>query len=85
MFAPTLAAPLAVTALIMGVYAVVCALSPFGPCRRCDGFGFKLKTSRTGRMRRGKGCRRCRGTCRRLRLGRRLHNFARSIRQDATR
>ena len=55
-------------------YVAVCAVSPFGPCRACDGLGFQLTTNRRGQPRRGRDCRRCKGAGRRLRLGRRLHN-----------
>ncbi|MFF7802075.1 hypothetical protein [Streptomyces olivaceus] len=67
---------LAIT-LILGVtlcYASVCAASPFGNCRKCRGWGFAMKTNRKGRMKRGKDCRRCKATGKRIRVGRWLYN-----------
>ncbi|WP_324613117.1 hypothetical protein [Streptomyces sp. SBT349] len=55
-------------------YISLCAVSPFGPCRKCQGLGFALETTRRGKPKRGKDCRRCRGVGRRLRTGRRIHN-----------
>ncbi|OSC69693.1 hypothetical protein B5181_12125 [Streptomyces sp. 4F] len=74
---------LAIT-LLIGVtlcYIVVCAASPFGNCRKCRGMGHKLKTDRKGRLKRGKDCRRCQATGKRIRVGRWLYNrFARIYR-----
>ena len=50
-------------------YAVLCAVSPFGPCRHCHGTGHH-------RTRRRRLCRRCDATGRRIRLGRHLLNAA---------
>ena len=63
-------------------YSAVCAGSPFGRCRECNGFGFEVKTDRKGRTRRGKTCRRCHGHGIRLRTGRRLFNLAAGIYRD---
>nr|WP_078532668.1 hypothetical protein [Streptomyces hokutonensis] len=52
----------------LGGYAVLCALRPFGPCRRCRG------TGEIERFRKTRTCPRCRGKKLRLRLGRRAHN-----------
>ncbi|HET6358487.1 hypothetical protein [Streptomyces sp.] len=57
-------------------YGVVCAVSPFGPCRKCRGWGFQMKTDRKGRLKRGKNCRRCNATGRRIRVGRWIYNRA---------
>ncbi|MGW4894418.1 hypothetical protein ACWEQL_19415 [Kitasatospora sp. NPDC004240] len=57
-------------------YAALCAASPFGDCRKCDGLGFQLKTDRRGKPKRGKHCRRCRGVGKRIRVGRHLYNVA---------
>ncbi|WP_419996362.1 hypothetical protein [Streptomyces boninensis] len=58
-------------------YAAVCTVSPFGRCRKCRGWGHKLKTGRfTGRLKRGKDCRRCKATGYRIRTGRHLYNLA---------
>jgi hypothetical protein len=69
-------------------YCLVCAVSPFGRCRKCTGTGRQAPTGRL--RRRPKPCRRCDATGRRLRIGRRLHNHstrtraaARRIRDDA--
>ncbi|WP_399942885.1 hypothetical protein ACGH52_26380 [Streptomyces sp. BBFR25] len=67
---------LAIT-LLLGVtlcYVAVCAASPFGNCRTCRGMGHALKTDRKGRLKRGKDCRRCRATGKRIRVGRWLYN-----------
>ncbi|WP_314411989.1 hypothetical protein [Streptomyces sp. DSM 40484] len=67
---------LAIT-LILGVtlcYVAVCAGSPFGNCRKCRGMGHALKTDRKGRIKRGKDCRRCKATGKRIRVGRWLYN-----------
>ncbi|MEU9287236.1 hypothetical protein AB0D57_21585 [Streptomyces sp. NPDC048275] len=67
---------LAIT-LMLGVtlcYIAVCAASPFGNCRKCSGWGFRMKTDRKGRMKRGKDCRRCKATGKRIRVGRWLYN-----------
>ncbi|MFK0154636.1 hypothetical protein ACIQVK_21495 [Streptomyces sp. NPDC090493] len=54
--------------LWVGGYAVLCAVRPFGPCRRCKAAGEIL---RFGKLR---TCPRCHGHRLRLRLGRRAHN-----------
>ncbi|MEU0894230.1 hypothetical protein [Streptomyces massasporeus] len=67
---------LAIT-LLIGVtlcYIAVCTASPFGNCRKCSGMGHALKTDRKGRLKRGKDCRRCRATGKRIRVGRWLYN-----------
>ncbi|WP_406378245.1 hypothetical protein [Streptomyces sp. NBC_00197] len=63
--------------LLLGVtfcYIAVCAGSPFGNCRKCRGMGHALKTDRRGRLKRGKDCRRCKATGKRIRVGRWLYN-----------
>lgn len=82
----TLAA-LAITTLLAVTlcYAGVCAASPFGDCRRCRGFGYKTKTDRKGRPKRGRECRRCDGTGKRIRIGRHLWNRWRVVHHDGTR
>ncbi|MEV6651191.1 hypothetical protein [Streptomyces sp. NPDC051219] len=49
-------------------YAALCALKPFGTCRKCEGSG-KVKRFKTT-----KTCPRCRGRRLRLRIGRRAWN-----------
>ncbi|OII67466.1 hypothetical protein [Streptomyces sp. CC77] len=66
-------------------YTAVCSASPFGTCRSCKGWGAKVRTSRTGQLRRGRDCRRCGGHGRRLRIGRRLYNSASRLHRDGTR
>ncbi|MGW5178238.1 hypothetical protein ACWERY_28370 [Streptomyces sp. NPDC004082] len=70
---PTL---LAITLLfgVMFCYAAVCVGSPFGNCRKCRGMGHALKTDRKERLKRGKDCRRCKATGKRIRAGRWLYN-----------
>lgn len=72
--------------LITLCYVVLCAVSPFGNCRRCRGFGFRLRrTVLTGRLARGRDCRRCRGYGKRIRFGRHLYNVAVQLRRDGSR
>ncbi|MFI9269798.1 hypothetical protein ACIGXM_03630 [Kitasatospora sp. NPDC052896] len=60
-------------------YALLCATSPFGTCRKCRGLGFQLAHDRRGRPTRGKHCRRCDGIGTRIRVGRHLYHLARRI------
>ncbi|MFD2418499.1 hypothetical protein [Amycolatopsis pigmentata] len=65
---------LAIVALIVVAlcYAWSCAVYPYRPCRSCRGFGhFRSPILRALRL-----CRRCGGTGRTLRAGRRLYNAA---------
>ncbi|UFR02279.1 hypothetical protein KBP30_14275 [Streptomyces sp. Go40/10] len=55
-------------------YCGLCAASPFGDCRKCRGMGHELTTDRKGRLKRGKDCRRCKATGKRIRVGRWLYN-----------
>lgn len=71
--------------LITLCYAALCAVSPFGNCRRCRGFGFHLRHTRRGRLVRGRDCRRCRGYGRRIRVGRHLYNVLAGLRREGTR
>lgn len=72
-----IALAIALTSAITLCYAALCAVQPFGDCRKCRGLGFKAKTDRRGRTKRGRDCRRCQATGKRIRTGRRLHNYAR--------
>ncbi|MEV7417499.1 hypothetical protein [Streptomyces sp. NPDC089919] len=63
------------TLLLTLSYATLCVASPFGRCRKCDGFGFALTYSRKGKPQRGKHCRRCDGHGIRIRKGRHLYNL----------
>lgn len=61
-------APLiAATATLLGVYALACWVRPFARCSPCK----------------GAGCRWCRYTGRRLRVGRWLYNRATEMRRQA--
>ena len=71
---PVLAASLLILIVTLG-YAAVCAVSPFGNCRKCRGWGFQMKTDRKGRAKRGKDCRRCQATGKRIRTGRHLYHL----------
>lgn len=71
--------------LIALCYAGLCAVSPFGNCRKCRGFGFRLKQSRRGRISRGRDCRRCRGYGKRIRVGRHVFNAASRLHREGTR
>lgn len=66
-------------------YVSLCAASPFGNCRKCRGWGFAMKTDRKGRAKRGKDCRRCKATGKRIRIGRHLYNTAARLHRDGTR
>lgn len=66
-------------------YGLLCAVSPFGNCRKCRGFGYYLKTDRRGRLRPGRTCRRCHGDRIRIRVGRHLFNNAARIHRNGTR
>lgn len=73
---------LAMTAALiawLGGYAVLCAVRPFGPCRRCRGVG------EVERFRKMRTCPRCRGRRLRLRVGRRAHNAWRRTHAAGTR
>lgn len=79
----TAAIPLVVLATLC--YAALCAVSPLGCCRKCHGFGFKVKQDRRGRITRGRNCRRCRGHGQRVRIGRRLYNATTRLHREGTR
>jgi hypothetical protein len=81
---PALLAIACLLAITFG-YSGLCATSPFGPCRKCRGWGFEMKTDRKGRLKRGKDCRRCQATGRRIRVGRHLYNVAARLHRDGTR
>ncbi|MGW1076546.1 hypothetical protein [Streptomyces sp. NPDC002537] len=66
-------------------YACLCAASPFGACRKCKGWGFAMRQTRTGRLKRGRDCRRCDGYGKRLRIGRRLYNATVRLHREGTR
>lgn len=70
---PILAAIACLLAVTLG-YGGLCAVSPFGDCRKCHGWGFEMTTDRKGRLKRGKDCRRCKATGKRIRVGRWLYN-----------
>ncbi|AXG79662.1 hypothetical protein [Streptomyces paludis] len=78
---------LAITCLL-GItlcYGGLCAVSPFGNCRKCRGWGHAMKTDRKGRAKRGKDCRRCDATGKRIRIGRHFYNTAARLHRDGTR
>lgn len=65
-------------------YAAVCAGSPFGRCRTCNGMGYATKINRRGKVTRGKACRRCKTTGQRIRIGRHLFNLAQRLYREGT-
>ncbi|MFF9341615.1 hypothetical protein ACF1CG_17970 [Streptomyces sp. NPDC014773] len=71
--------------LALAGYALLCAASPFGTCRKCRGLGGKVVLDRKGRPKRAKPCRRCKGQGKRLRVGRRLHNHSRALHRAGAR
>ncbi|WP_326759318.1 hypothetical protein OHB35_16995 [Streptomyces phaeochromogenes] len=72
----SIALAIAFLLLVTLCYVSVCVASPFGACRKCNGFGFAVITDRKGRPKRGKNCRRCKGRGKRIRVGRWLYNRA---------
>ncbi len=70
----------AVTAAALTIYALACWIAPFGRCQTCKGTGSR----QTFLTQRHRPCRWCRGSGLRLRIGRRLYNFAARIHHDAT-
>ncbi|MGN9890587.1 hypothetical protein [Micromonospora sp. L31] len=54
-------------------YLILCAVSPWGRCRRCHGRRYHRTAIGTRR-----DCRRCDGTGRRVRIGRRLAEYVRT-------
>ncbi|WP_420035088.1 hypothetical protein ACN2WE_24095 [Streptomyces sp. cg28] len=66
-------------------YAATCAAVPFKNCPRCDGMGHTIKADRKGRMKRGKDCRHCDATGKRIRFGRHLYNLWLGVHRDGTR
>ncbi|MFF7846289.1 hypothetical protein ACFZDF_01735 [Streptomyces sp. NPDC007910] len=81
---PFLTASALLLAITLG-YSALCAASPFGNCRKCNGLGFALTTDRKGKPKRGKTCRRCKGHGIRIRVGRHLFNIAARLHRDGTR
>jgi len=71
--------------LITLCYVGLCAAVPFKDCRHCGGFGFAMKTDRKGKAKRGKDCRKCRATGKRIRAGRHLWNLWRGVHRAGTR
>ncbi|MFF3214027.1 hypothetical protein ACFYYB_25540 [Streptomyces sp. NPDC002886] len=66
-------------------YTATCMVSPFGNCRKCRGFGYLVKTDRKGNAKRGKDCRRCHTTGKRIRVGRWIYNRAIRVHHAGTR
>ncbi|HKS48776.1 MAG TPA: hypothetical protein VJT49_27440 [Amycolatopsis sp.] len=69
----TLTAPLVLTLIVVTLgYTFSCAVYPYKPCRSCRGIGhFRSPFLHAIRL-----CRRCGGTGRTLRAGRRAYNAA---------
>ncbi|MER5911967.1 hypothetical protein ABT124_16045 [Streptomyces sp. NPDC001982] len=66
-------------------YVGLCAAVPFGTCRKCNGFGHQITTDRRGKPKRGKECRRCKKTGKRIRVGRWIFNRAQRLYREGTR
>ena len=81
----SLGAAIALAVIATLSYAALCAVSPYGTCRRCGGFGFKVRQNRRGRLSRGRECRRCKGYGQRLRIGRHLYNAAARLHREGAR
>jgi DnaJ-class molecular chaperone len=71
---------IALVLLLLGLYAITCAVMPWGQCHKCH--GDKRIPTRSGRGRARK-CPRCRGTGIRLRLGRRVFNYFSDVKGQA--
>ncbi|MFF6955397.1 hypothetical protein [Streptomyces sp. NPDC008317] len=82
---PSLVSAIALIVIAGLCYAALCAASPLGSCRKCHGFGFKVKQNRRGRIVRGRECRRCRGYGQRIRVGRHLYNVATRLYREGVR
>ncbi|MGC0317523.1 hypothetical protein [Kitasatospora acidiphila] len=82
---PLILASLAAALLVGLGYAALCAAQPFGDCRKCKGIGFKTRTDRKGRIKRGRDCRRCHSVGKRIRVGRHLYNLAHRTWRTGTR
>ncbi len=78
MWAPVALASLALLLTLAG-YALLCAVRPFAPCRKCSATGIR-QARRTVKL-----CRRCHGQRYRLRTGRWLLNTGRDIHHVGTR
>ncbi len=74
-----------ILAIVTLGYIGVCAANPFATCRKCEGLGFELKTTRRGKRKRGRDCRRCKTTGARIRTGRHLWNLWRRTYRQGTR
>lgn len=70
----------AIVAAVAGYFAA-CTFWPFAKCPGCDGTGRKMSPS----GKHWREHRRCKGTGRRLRLGRRVFNFFHTAHRDAAR
>lgn len=70
---PAAAALILLILLAAGAYALLCAVSPFARCKRCEGNG-KIRRPGTSPRRGWKTCRHCHGNGARLRIGRRLYH-----------
>ncbi|MBW1604190.1 hypothetical protein JJV70_19215 [Streptomyces sp. JJ66] len=80
---PALAA-IPILLLVTFCYLALCAASPYGDCRKCNGIGFALRTDRRGTPKRGRVCRRCRGHGKRVRIGRAAFNHTHRLYRDGT-
>ncbi|WP_037605061.1 hypothetical protein [Streptacidiphilus rugosus] len=66
-------------------YSLLCAVSPWARCRKCQGLGFATRQTRRGTWKRGRDCRRCKATGMRIRYGRHLFNRYADVRRRGTR
>lgn len=69
------------TVVIVAVYAISCWWWPFTTCWKCEGVGSKF-ARRDGKV--WRDCRRCKGSGKRLRVGRLVWNAARAWRRAAS-
>lgn len=72
--------PALIATTVLAAYALACWWLPFGRCQSCSGRGHRT----TMLLHRIRTCRRCRGSGKRLRHGRRLYNHLSRVHREAT-
>ncbi|MEW1719616.1 hypothetical protein [Streptomyces sp. NPDC093109] len=83
---PSLLSAVPILIVLTLCYALLCAASPYGTCRKCEGWGHAIvRARRSGRLKRGRQCRRCSGYGTRLRVGRRVYNGVTRLHDNGTR
>jgi hypothetical protein len=70
--------------LALAGYALSLVARPFADCRHCAGMGHAIDIDRKGKAKRGKPCRHCKTTGKRIRFGRHLLNLWLATYRDGT-